>query len=44
MKNRTWTTKQKDQLEVWAKMLGESLKNQTVISKGSSYHYVKKKK
>ena len=42
-KVHTWTTKQEDQLKDWAKMFGKALKNKTVISKGSSYHYVNSK-
>ena len=42
-KVHTWTTKQEDQLKDWAKMFGKALKNKTVISKGSSYHYINSK-
>ena len=40
----TWNTKpDKEQLEDWAKMLGKTLKNKNIISRGTHYHYVNSK-
>ncbi len=39
-----WNPKpDKEQLKDWAKMLGKTLKNKNIISRGTHYHYVNSK-
>jgi hypothetical protein len=39
-----WNPKpDKEQLKDWAKMLGKTLKNKNIVSRGTHYHYVNSK-